>query len=76
MGKYREGIELAIADNGRGFDVRSAEASERNGLRNMRTRIGEIGGQFEITSTERGTAVKLRLPIAVAEPRATNGATH
>jgi signal transduction histidine kinase/ligand-binding sensor domain-containing protein len=70
-------FELAIADNGRGFDVPSAEASERNGLRNMRARIGEIGGQFEITSTERGTAVKLRLPVGAPEPRvATNGAAH
>jgi signal transduction histidine kinase/ligand-binding sensor domain-containing protein len=59
---------LEIEDNGRGL----AEADEkkgRNGLRNMRKRMEDIGGQFEIgPGSEGGTRVRLVAPL----PRASH----
>lgn len=55
-------ITLSILDNGVG--LQSAHVAERNGLRNMRERMREIGGSCEIsTPAEGGTFVKLHLPL-------------
>jgi nitrate/nitrite-specific signal transduction histidine kinase len=54
---------IEIEDDGTG-PGRPEEKSGRNGLRNMRTRMEEIGGSFWIgPATERGTVVKLTAPI-------------
>jgi signal transduction histidine kinase len=67
------GMALAIQDNGRGF----AMAAEReqtgghaagreggNGLKNMKHRMAEVGGDCEITSLPgQGTKVRFELPI-------------
>ena len=56
---------LSIEDNGRGLGGLDANAAQtRNGLRNMRKRMEDIGGQFEAGSaSERGTVVCLTVPI-------------
>jgi ligand-binding sensor domain-containing protein/signal transduction histidine kinase len=56
---------LSIEDNGRGMGGRDANATQaRNGLRNMRKRMEDIGGQFEVgAASERGTIVRLTVPI-------------
>jgi len=57
---------IAIEDNGRGIDSRTARA-EGNGLQNMRTRLNAIGGKFEIrTSAEQGT--HLRMTVRLKHP--------
>ena len=57
-----DGISIRIADDGKGFDVTKA-SSEGNGLHNMRRRLEEIGGKFEITSQAgHGTTVTLFVP--------------
>jgi len=49
-------IQIQIIDNGKGFNIE--EVSRGNGLFNMQKRIAEIGGRFEIKSTEnKGTSV-------------------
>jgi signal transduction histidine kinase/ligand-binding sensor domain-containing protein len=54
---------LEIEDNGRGFGE-GAEAKGRNGLRNMRKRLEDVGGEFTITpGTEGGTRVSLTAPV-------------
>jgi signal transduction histidine kinase len=60
-----EGVfELKLADNGGGFSPELATGSRRNGLRNMRSRVQEIGGEFELTSTPgKGTLVGFRIPL-------------
>ena len=58
-------FELTIEDDGGGFRVVDAENSERNGLRNLRARIAEVGGQLDIASSERGTRIGIRLPLDV-----------
>ena len=55
-------LELAIQDNGRGFDPASVNGSS-NGLQNMRQRIAELGGKFQIESNpQNGTRILLHVP--------------
>jgi signal transduction histidine kinase len=57
-----EGISLAIADNGRGFD-RSIPQSGF-GLHNMRDRVLSLGGQFAIdTQPDAGTKIEVFIPL-------------
>jgi len=56
---------LEIEDDGRGLpDVDNQAARSRNGLRNMRKRMEDIGGQFTIgAGPEGGTIVRLAAPL-------------
>jgi signal transduction histidine kinase len=56
---------LEIADNGHGFDVPAQqESSVGLGLRAMRDRVTEHGGQLDIASTPRhGTTVRASFPL-------------
>jgi len=57
-----QNLELAIQDNGHGFDPASVNGSS-NGLRNMRQRIAELGGEFQIESdAQKGTRILLQVP--------------
>jgi len=60
---FRPGsVSLEVRDNGRGFSVDSASAGGR-GLRNIRQRAGELGGQVQIASApDRGTTVRVTIP--------------
>ena len=54
---------LSITDNGRGLGDISGK-NLRNGMRNMRRRLGDVRGEFEITpGTDGGTVVKLTVPV-------------
>lgn len=56
-------LEIVIEDNGLGFSVETANMS-RNGLSNMKERIEEIGGTFEISARpDKGTRICLRTPV-------------
>ena len=46
----KEGYEVSIIDNGKGFDVRKIDPAIQNGIENMRFRAGDIGGVLEIYS--------------------------
>jgi signal transduction histidine kinase len=56
---------IVVEDNGKGFALEGPEAAHRgNGLGNMRKRIENLGGQFEMTSAPgRGTALKCVLKL-------------
>jgi signal transduction histidine kinase/ligand-binding sensor domain-containing protein len=57
------GLEMVISDNGRGFGMAPDDALA-DGLRNMRQRMNDIGGGFEIHSEAgAGTAVTLNFPL-------------
>jgi signal transduction histidine kinase len=67
----REGDDLMIAIEDDG--VAAGEIREGSGLRGMRERIEELGGDIEVASeSQRGTAVRARLPMS---PRG-SGATR
>lgn len=53
-------ILIAIADDGKGFNIDDVEFG--NGINNMRKRISDIKGSFDIVSSpEAGTAVSIQL---------------
>ena len=56
---------LEIEDNGRGLGGLDPKAAQtRNGLRNMRKRMEDIGGSFYMgPAPERGTVVRLTAPL-------------
>ena len=55
---------LSIADNGRGLGDISGK-SLRNGMKNMRRRLADVRGEFEILPGENGgTVVRLAVPLA------------
>jgi signal transduction histidine kinase/ligand-binding sensor domain-containing protein len=54
---------LTVADNGRGLGDLSGKQL-RNGLKNMRKRLADIGGEFDVAPGEKGgTVVKLSVPL-------------
>jgi PAS domain S-box-containing protein len=58
-------LELAISDNGAGFDVNEARASRGLGLISMRERILALKGTISIESQPmHGTRVRARVPIS------------
>lgn len=61
---------LEVNDDGRGFDLVAAESAshvaDSFGLRAMRERVGQLGGEFALVSRPgKGTEVIARLPVGV-----------
>ena len=55
-------LEVVLEDNGRGFD-RAPDDATADGLRNLRQRMEEIGGQFQIARRDGGgTRLELTVP--------------
>jgi ligand-binding sensor domain-containing protein/signal transduction histidine kinase len=59
------GFILEIEDNGRGLGGMDPKAAQmRNGMRNMRKRMDDIGGEFSISpGANGGTIVRLTVPV-------------
>lgn len=54
-------LEIRLQDNGRGFKLDSAAASQRSGLGNMRHRMEAIGAALTIESSPgAGTTIRVR----------------
>jgi signal transduction histidine kinase len=59
-----EPMWIEVQDDGRGFDLRQAEASGRVGLFSMRERAVEIGWDLQIkTSPGAGTCIRVEKPL-------------
>ena len=55
---YRDGLRLAVTDDGCGFDPETVWTPEGGlGLPTMRERVDSVGGRFMVTSSPAGTAV-------------------
>lgn len=52
-------IKITIQDNGIGFDENSVQKG--NGLQNMKKRIEDIGGKFNLVSSNEGTKVNISI---------------
>ncbi len=58
-------LAVRIADDGRGFDP--AHTPEGAGVQNIRDRIEDLGGTFEVASSPgHGTVLTISLPWPVA----------
>jgi len=56
-------LRIAVEDNGRGF-ARAPQDAWADGLRNMRQRLDEIGGECRIESDlGKGTTITVELPL-------------
>jgi signal transduction histidine kinase len=57
-------ITMMIEDNGKGFDIGELENKHGIGLRNIRSRVENIGGKLHLDSViSRGTIVTIIIPI-------------
>jgi signal transduction histidine kinase len=57
-------VELAVGDNGQGFDPEGAREAGGMGLANVRQRAYQVGGAVTITSTPgQGTEVRVKVPV-------------
>jgi len=61
-----EGVELAVSDDGRGFDVGAVlgHPTRGLGLRHMRERLAAIGGRLDLQSRVDGTRLVATVPDA------------
>jgi ligand-binding sensor domain-containing protein/signal transduction histidine kinase len=60
-------FQFSLEDNGNGFDLATAEAGNRNGLANMRSRIADLQGTLQVdTHPGHGTTITMRVPVNVA----------
>ncbi len=65
-------LEIALADNGRGFDTSVVSAG--NGLKNLRERLVGLGGSYDVESRPGGgTRVRIRLSLPIREPNGVTG---
>jgi signal transduction histidine kinase len=55
-------MRFEVVDNGQGFDMENVRRTA-NGLRNMKDRMREVNGTFEISSSSRGTNVFYSVPF-------------
>jgi signal transduction histidine kinase/ligand-binding sensor domain-containing protein len=63
MALHGDDLKLSIEDNGKGF-CQQEVSRFGNGLKNMKKRMEDIGGQFEISSRPgEGTVIKIRLRL-------------
>lgn len=53
-------IKMIIADDGKGFDVSNLKTHNGNGLKNMKSRAEEIGGNLTVESGEQGTRIQFQ----------------
>jgi signal transduction histidine kinase len=65
-------VEIAVRDDGKGFDVRAARtraaAGESLGLLSMEERVALAGGRLEIESAQdRGTTVRATFPVPTSD---------
>lgn len=64
-------LELTVADDGRGFDPDHVPP-ERNGLRNLRARLSQIGGRVRVDSAP-GQGTRIRMVLPLAQPKTPPG---
>jgi len=58
-------IEVAVIDNGCGFDARAvAVSSHRLGIHSMRERAAMLGGTVSFISQRKGTKILVQVPLA------------
>ncbi len=81
LARSRQGVTLEVKDEGRGFSpngetIVSGSETPGVGLRGMRERVRQLGGQFEITSNGTGTLVFARLPLVEGFASAGHGPTE
>jgi PAS domain S-box-containing protein len=69
-------LEVAIVDNGCGFDAKAvAASSHRLGLQSMRERAAMLGGTISFLSQRKGTKILVHVPLANQDSQTLVGRT-
>ena len=63
-------LVLAVDDNGKGFDMRSAVPSPGIGLRTIREQVHALKGDLHLTSGENGTKLEISVPLEIRDDEA------
>jgi signal transduction histidine kinase len=64
LNKYAKHLNLMIEDDGTGFDYSAEKTTEGIGLNNIKQRIAQLKGSFNIdTAINRGTTFNIQIPI-------------
>ncbi|MDR7210155.1 ATP-binding protein [Flavobacterium piscis] len=59
-----DGLHIQINDNGRGFDINEFNFVEGFGLNQIKARINNMNGQFDVKSKKNhGTSIKIKVPV-------------
>jgi two-component system, NarL family, sensor kinase len=59
------GLDITVEDDGNGMDLAAALAKNGMGLKNVKERVGQLGGRIDInSSTGKGTSVFIELETA------------
>ncbi|HWQ90811.1 MAG TPA: ATP-binding protein, partial [Clostridia bacterium] len=62
--RWQTWFEVAVRDNGKGFDTLASRRQEQDGLSNMQARLQAVGGECLVSSEPgSGTSVRLRFPL-------------
>lgn len=72
VGRYQSKLQIVVADDGRGFDLRELEDAARHGLGliGMRERVSQLNGSFFMESAPgRGTTLRVEFPLDSAGQR-------
>ncbi|MBI2815414.1 MAG: hypothetical protein HYX72_00595 [Acidobacteria bacterium] len=67
---------LEVKNSGRGVrrkSSRNAEVDSGIGIAGMQERLGQLGGRLQVSSTSRGTAVRVTVPIHAPEHPSRSG---
>jgi signal transduction histidine kinase len=71
------GLEMVIADQGRGFDSSTGRQNRGLGLTSMEERLRSVGGTLKIESApQKGTRVSAQVPCPCAFPLAASAAAN
>lgn len=60
---HKNTIEFCFEDNGKGFDVDKNQLDKGLGLKNMKKRITEIGGELQISNKDLGLRIMFKVPL-------------
>lgn len=64
LGNDRKKFFLEVIDNGRGFDLTKIQSHKGFGLNNMKIRVEDMGGVFQINSSVgKGTSITMKVPL-------------
>ncbi|MBC7643223.1 MAG: sensor histidine kinase, partial [Flavobacterium sp.] len=62
MNEIEKQLTMQIQDNGNGFNYQEKK-KKSYGLTNMKNRIEEINGNFDLSSNDDGTIINIKIPL-------------
>ena len=64
IGSINDTLEISISDNGAGIKDSVLKDSSGNGLKSMKKRMEDVGGEFHLKTSASGTHIRLTYPLS------------